>query len=431
MATMNVFEKNQMKSLILASAMPQKFKLPNGMTPLKASLNPIEKRTNKPDYAEHVKEINRCKNLMALNHTEKIDCGQWKTYDVEFNKLKKENDALNVDAYFQKILKFIMNEYHVRDYYQTFNLMCTRLDHELILESITAGDSAMQDRQLVQKVYEKNFEDLWRFAADTLYIHHYDKDKDISNEEYATIIGQNYSEMLFYITLRLQTLVHQTLNEKNNNTRSNKSLKKKLSEQRSALNNIEKENETQKLKIDRQSNYIQTLEAELEGKRREINRIQYEYDKLLSELNQEEVPETIPDAADEKCEAGITAPVNAEEFDYDSVELPNTNKIWMLGGHPQFVAKVRERYPEWRFVNPNDYKSFNSIAESASQAMCVIVYTAFVSHKTLGQFNRYINSDCKMIYYTELATNFDKFEKFVKSKWTVSAEKNNEFKTKC
>ena len=69
-------------------------------------------------------------------------------------------------------------------------------------------------------------------------------------------------------------------------------------------------------------------------------------------------------------------------------EFIQEKKIVIIGGHPNWVNKLRQKFPGWTFLSPKTSGSVD--AKLVQNADMVYFFTDTISHSTYGRFIRIV-----------------------------------------
>ena len=131
--------------------------------------------------------------------------------------------------------------------------------------------------------------------------------------------------------------------------------------------------------VDQKENERQRLEREnkeLTSELYELKRQNMLMQMLLESNEEEQEADTAPefDAAAEPEDS-----ISEQEL-YASIELPEDQSVVFLGGHRNFVKKVQQNHPNWRYISVADYRQAEIAKMASSKISCIIFYSKHISH---------------------------------------------------
>ena len=241
-------------------------------------------------------------------------------------------------------------------------------------------DQAVLDEQLAQ-----NGKEIWKQAIELTLL---ELDPDaICAKEMRSLYGpieQHLPELYINFFHRLLISGYSTLVEMEDTTKAN------LKESERALKEaarMAKQQEEAEEKVRRTADQlVEQKEAErlrLERENKELISELYELKRqnqlmqMLLESNEEEQEESAEAAEEAVAEQEDSIP---EEELYADIALPEDQTVVFLGGHRNFVKKVQQNHPNWRYISVADYRQAEIAKMASSKISCIIFYSKHISH---------------------------------------------------
>lgn len=143
---------------------------------------------------------------------------------------------------------------------------------------------------------------------------------------------------------------------------------------------------------------------QLQKEKRELEKEMYElqrevaWRRMLAEIS--EADDEDPEVEDEQ-EVDNKIDIPEEEI-YKDIEVPEDDGIVFLGGHTNWVKKVRQLHPNWKYVSTDNQRNDNVLSVVRGNIKCVIFYWKHISHPMYNTLMNAIGPDTPIIYLNNL-----------------------------
>ena len=257
--------------------------------------------------------------------------------------------------------------------YQTLGVMPPKFDY-------LNCDQSVLDEQIVQ-----NGKEIWKQAIE-LTLMELEPDAICTKEMRSLYVSLEPHLPELYINFFHRLLIsgYATLVEMDDTAKANmketeralKEAKRNVQQQEEEAEKIRRtaaqlvdQKEAERLRLERENKELTSQIYEL---RRQNQLLQ-----MLLESNEEELEEDSETA--EEVAAEPEDSVSEQEL-YANIELPEDQTVVFLGGHRNFVKKVQQNHPNWRYISVADYRQAEIAKMASSKISCIIFYSKHISH---------------------------------------------------
>lgn len=291
--------------------------------------------------------------------------------------------------------------------------------HGLLADSLDYNPELNGDAALVQRVYKKNFRDIWSFAYDAFYfIQHRTpfiedgEEEDLSEPE---DLFFNIHALLLLVELRLNTYVlveKQRLMAKSETVQSRAEMRtearKLKAEHEDEVHRLSKSLNSATAALNSAQSTIKSLQKSAKADAHRIAELERELAALKEQKRTEEAAIEV-----RSFEAEETL---AEDVDEPKLVLPNSGRIWFVGGHQNMTNKVKALYPKWRYISTENAKAMESFTCNSARCDCIILYTAHVSHTLNDAFVDNCPKNCCILRCSS-STNIERLLAEIEEDW--------------
>lgn len=344
-----------------------------------------------------LRELRRCKNLFTFQANEMPKDEHWLMYKDEFYRNRTEEQKNKVVDKTFKTLYNLMDAVPLDNIYALEKEIFCGMDNSVMVSALGYIDEPHVDREFRQEVYSKCFVEVWTYAMDMMLLT-LPKDKLPAEdaEDYVELMPYLGRMYLFAImklnTCILHELTYAEFTKKSKKKENRSDLRAEMKKMKAAH-----ESETEELnkKIEGLSAELAKANALAAELRKDHKASEHEIKRLEKELFKQK--------SKEKNSVEAVA-IEETELEVESVEeqkelvIPESNRVWFVGGHPNLVNKMKAKHPEWRFVGLDNLKLINAYKAGTTQCTCVILFTAYVSHNINDVFVDNRPENCVLLH---------------------------------
>lgn len=280
--------------------------------------------------------------------------------------------------------------------------------------SLTENGGVFCEKPVAYDIMEKNAKEMWKQAIEIVVMTH--DPNLLCSKEPRTIflsckahISEIYQTFFHRLTIaQLTTCIRYEEEATKMKREAERILKKAKREARDGKAQVRATKDATTFELETAKQKIQSLErAVLESEREnsELKRQNQLLQMLLDSSDEEDAPEeeTLPESETE---------ISEDEL-YRSVELPEDQSILFLGGHRNFVKKVQENHPNWRYISSTDHRLADSVTANTN-LKCIVFYSKHVSHPIYYSIVNQ-NGDVPIIYLD--CQNIERGERIIRKEY--------------